>query len=89
MKELEKIQQGLANSNTLVLTYNTKGVECSFVKEGLVKDFLVIEDKIIAEELNGKSVNGIIEGSNFHTLKADYGWFSLRVKSKKLYQELL
>lgn len=88
MVELDKIQEGLANSNTLLLKYNEKGVECAFVKEGLVKNNVFIQDQVLAQALSSKSVNGIIEGDNFHTLRSNYGWFSLSVKSKKLYQEL-
>ncbi|WP_242919947.1 hypothetical protein [Pontibacter liquoris] len=88
MKELQKIQEGLANSSTLLLKYNDKGVECSFVKEGLVKDNVLIQDEVLAEALSSKSVNGIIEGDNFVTLRSNYSWFSLSVKSKRLYKEL-
>jgi len=88
MKELDTIQEGLANCNTLLLRYQGTGVECAFVREGLVKNNIIIEDQVLAEALRSKSVNGIIEGDNFQTLRSNYSWFSLSVKSKRLYQEL-
>ncbi|MBF9254562.1 hypothetical protein I2I11_14755 [Pontibacter sp. 172403-2] len=88
MRELDSIREGLANSNTLLLKYQDKGVECAFVREGLVKNNILIQDKVLAEALHSKSINGIIEGDNFQTLRNNYSWFSLSVKSKRLYQEL-
>ncbi|WP_347158843.1 hypothetical protein [Pontibacter chitinilyticus] len=88
MMELEKIQEGLLNSNTLLLKYHEKGVECSFVQEGLVRNNILIKDPVLAEALTSKSVNGIIEGDNLHMLRSNYGWFTLSVRTKRLYQEL-
>ena len=88
MEELDRIQNGLVNSHTLWLKYRDKAVECSFVREGLVKDNIIIQDQVLAEALNSKSINGIIEGDNLLTLRNNYSWFSLSVRTKRLYQEL-
>lgn len=88
MKELERIENGLKSSHTLLYKNESQGLACSFVNGGLVVDSFVIEDEVIAEALVKKGVNGVVEGSNFSLLKSNYDWFSLHVKSKKLYETL-
>lgn len=88
MKELERIQNALRHSNTLVIKDREKKVECSFIKEGLVYDNFPIENKVLASALNEASVNGIVEGFNFERLKNSYDWFALRVKSRILLDTL-
>lgn len=88
MKELERIQQALQHSNTLVLKEKEKEVECSFIKEGLVYDNFGIKNQVLASALHAESLNGIVEGANFERLKNTYEWFSLRVKSKWLLDTL-
>ncbi|MDX5421817.1 MAG: hypothetical protein LPK14_06160 [Hymenobacteraceae bacterium] len=88
MKELDRIQEGLAKSNLLVYKNEEAGLKCSFVKEGLVVDSFVIKDEVLAEAISAKGMNGIVEGSNLQMLRNNYGWFSLSVKTRKLYKEL-
>ncbi|AKD03844.1 hypothetical protein POKO110462_03415 [Pontibacter korlensis] len=88
MKELERIENGLKKSNTLLYKNEDKGLACSFVNGGLVVDSFVIEDDIIADALSQKGLNGVVEGSNFSMLRNNYDWFSLHVKTKKLYETL-
>ncbi|MDX5436083.1 MAG: hypothetical protein LPK03_02755 [Pontibacter sp.] len=88
MKELERIENGLKKSKTLLYKENGNGLACSFVSGGLVVDSFVIEDNILADALSKKGVNGIVEGANFDMLRNNYDWFSLHVKSKKLYETL-
>ncbi|MCX2741036.1 hypothetical protein [Pontibacter anaerobius] len=88
MKELERIEKGLKKSNTLLYKTDDKGLACSFVNGGLVVDSFVIEDHVIADALTKKGMNGVVEGSNFNMLRNNYDWFSLHVKTKKLYETL-
>lgn len=88
MKELERIENGLKKSKTLLYKTDDNGLACSFVDGGLVVDSFVIEDNVIAEALAKKGVNGVVEGTNFSMLRNNYDWFSLHVKSKKLYETL-
>lgn len=88
MKELERIQNALHHSNTLVIKDSEKRMECSFIKEGLVYDNFQIENKVLATALQETSLNGIVEGFNFERLKNTYDWFSLRVKSRILLDNL-
>lgn len=88
MEELERLQKGLQNSNTLVLKSIGNKLECSFISEGMVKDNFEVTDDILASALNEKAKYGVVEGFNFQNLRNNYGWFSLRVKSRKLLQEL-
>lgn len=88
MKELERIENGLKKSSTLLYKPEEKGLACSFVNGGLVVDSFVVEDHVIAEALSKKGTNGIVEGSNFILLRSNYDWFSLHVKTKKLYETL-
>jgi len=88
MEELERLQKGLQNSNTLVLKTINDKLECSFIREGMVHDNFEVTDEILASVLNEKAEHGVVEGFNFQNLRNNYGWFSLRVKSKKLLQEL-
>lgn len=88
MKELERIQEALYHSNTLVLKDRERNVECSFIKEGLVYDNFEIENKVLASALQEASLNGIVEGFHFERLKNTYDWFSLRVKSRMLLDAL-
>lgn len=88
MKELERIENGLKKSKTLLYKPKENGLACSFVDGGLVVDSFVIEDNVLADALAKKGVNGVVEGSNFALLRTNYDWFSLHVKSKKLYETL-
>lgn len=88
MKELERIESGLNKSKTLLYKPEQQGLACSFVNGGLVIDSFVIEDNILADALARKGMNGIVEGANFEMLKTNYSWFSVHVKTKKLYMEL-
>ena len=88
MKDLDRLKQGLGESNVLLYKNDDQGLKCSFVREGLVVDSFVIEDDVLANALAEKGTNGIVEGSNFQMLRNNYDWFSLSVKTKKLYKEL-
>lgn len=88
MKELDRLKEGLGESHVLLYKNEDRGLKCSFIREGLVVDSFVIEDDVLAEALTEKGMNGIVEGINFHLLRNNYDWFSLSVKSKKLYKEL-
>ncbi|MHA6247506.1 hypothetical protein ACXYMU_06190 [Pontibacter sp. CAU 1760] len=88
MKELERIESGLNKSKTLLYKPEQQGLACSFVNGGLVIDSFVIEDNILADALSRKGMNGIVEGANFEMLKTNYSWFSVHVKTKKLFLEL-
>ena len=88
MKELDRLKEGLGESHVLLYKNEDKGLKCSFVKEGLVVDSFVIEDNVLARALTERGTNGVVEGPNFHMLRNNYDWFSLSVKSKKLYEEL-
>lgn len=88
MKELDRLKEGLGESHVLLYKNEDRGLECSFVREGLVVDSFVIEDNVLAQALCEKGTNGIVEGINFQMLRNNYDWFSLSVKSKKLYEKL-
>ena len=88
MKELDRLKEGLGESHVLLYKNEDRGLKCSFVKEGLVVDSFVIEDDVLARALTEKGLNGVVEGSNFQMLRSNYDWFSLSVKTKKLYEEL-
>lgn len=88
MEELDRLQKGLQNSNILVLKPVDNKLVCSFIKEGMVQDDFEVTDEILVSALNEKAKHGVVEGFNFQNLRNNYGWFSLRVKSKKLLQEL-
>lgn len=88
MKELERIENGLNKSKTLLYKSDQQGLACSFVNGGLVVDSFVIEDDLLADALSKKGVNGVVESSNFELLKTNYSWFSVHVKTKKLCREL-
>lgn len=72
----------------MVYKNDDKGLNCSFVNGGLVVDNFVIEDDVLAEALTEKGTQGIVEGSNFEMLRNNYDWFSLSVRSRKLYKTL-
>ena len=88
MKELERIENGLNKSKTLLYKSDQQGLACSFVNGGLVVDSFVIEDELLADALSKKGLNGVVEGSNFELLKNNYSWFSVHVKTKKLCRDL-
>ncbi len=88
MEELDRLKKGLVEGHVLMYKDEDKGLQCSFVKGGLVVDSFVIEDNVLANALASKGTNGIVEGSNLQMLRNNYDWFSLSVKSKKLYEEL-
>ncbi|GAB3204033.1 hypothetical protein ABID22_003257 [Pontibacter aydingkolensis] len=88
MKELDRLKEGLVESHVLLYKNEDRGLTCSFVKEGLVVDSFTIKDNVLAQALSEKGTNGIVEGINFQQLRNNYDWFSLSVKTKKLYEEL-
>lgn len=88
MKDLERIQVNLVKSNTLVMKDKSTGLECIFIREGMEVDHFTIDNDILADALSKTGVRGIVEGNDFRKLKNDYARFSLKVKSKALYQEL-
>jgi hypothetical protein len=88
MEELERLQKGLQNSNTLLLKSIEDKLECSFIKEGMVQDNFFVSDTILVSALIEKANYGVVEGLHFQHLRNNYGWFSLKVKSKKLLMEL-
>ena len=88
MEELDRLQKGLQNSNTLVLKSFNNKLECSFIKEGMVQDNFYVTDEVLVTALSKKAKFGVVEGFNFNNLLHNYDWFSLHVKSKKLLQEL-
>jgi len=88
MDELNRLHNGLENSNTLICKNDHKGLKCSFIKEGLVYDSFVVRDEVLAEVLTERGLNGVVEGSNFQVLRNNYDWFSLSVRSRKLYSVL-
>lgn len=88
MKDLDRLKEGLGASSVLLYKNDDQGLQCSFVREGLVVDSFVIEDDVLANALAEKGTNGIVEGSNFQMLRNNYDWFSLSVKTKQLYKEL-
>lgn len=88
MRDLERLERGLTKSHKLLYKNYENGMECSFLREGLVVDSFMIEDHVLASALSRKGSNGIVEGTNFHALKSNYDWFSISVKSRKLYEEL-
>lgn len=88
MKELERIENGLNKSKTLLYKSDKQGLACSFVNGGLVVDSFVIKDDVLADALSRKGLNGVVEGSNFELLKSNYSWFSVHVKTKRIHREL-
>lgn len=85
---LERLENGLNKSKTLLYKPDQTGLACSFVNGGLVVDTFIIEDDVIADALSKKGLNGVVEGSNFEMLRSNYSWFSLHVKTKQVYREL-
>lgn len=88
MEELERLKKGLENSQTMVLKDSENGLNCSFIKYGLVQDNFLVKDEELKNALSQTSVNGIVEGNNFERLRNNYGWLSVRVKTRKLLKEL-
>lgn len=88
MEELDRLQKGLQNSHRLVLKPINNALECLFIKEGMVQDNFMVTDEVLVSALSGKAKFGVVEGFSFNSLRQNYGWFSLHVKSKKLLQEL-
>ncbi|WP_250419010.1 hypothetical protein [Pontibacter deserti] len=72
----------------MLLKNSDNGLNCSFISYGLVKDDFVVKDEDLVDALTQTGPNGIVEGNNFERLRNNYGWFSLRVKSRKLLKEL-
>jgi hypothetical protein len=87
-RELNRLHEGLTNSNTLIIKNAVTGLECSFLKDGFEKQVVIIKDDVLAAELSVAGVNGIIEGTDFQVFRNTFDSFSLRVKARKLYQEL-
>ena len=88
MKELERIEKGLNKSKTLLYKPDQQGLACSFVNGGLVIDSFVIQDDVLADALSKKGMHGVVEGTNFELLKSNYSWFSVHVKTKRVYRQL-
>ncbi|NDK55364.1 hypothetical protein [Pontibacter fetidus] len=88
MEELDRLKKGLENSQTMVLKNCENGLTCSFIKYGLVQDNFLVKDEELKNALSQTGVNGIVEGNNFERLRNNYGWLSVRVKTRKLLKEL-
>ncbi|MEJ8757267.1 hypothetical protein WG947_09690 [Pontibacter sp. H259] len=88
VEELERLRVGLENSQTMVVRESTDGLKCSFIKHGLVQDDFMVKDEVVADVLSESGLTGIVEGKSFEKLRSNYGWFSVRVKSRKLLKEL-
>ncbi|NEM98530.1 hypothetical protein [Pontibacter burrus] len=88
MEELERLKKGLETSQTMLLKNEDAGLTCSFIKYGMVQDNFQVKDEDLAQALKQTGVHGVVEGYAFEHLRNNYGWFSLRVKSRKLLKEL-
>lgn len=89
MKDLENIRVGLMNSTSLLIKDIGNKITCSFVKEGMVKHSITVNDEMLAIALRHASVGGILEGSDFQVFRSKFDTFSLHVKAAKLYKELM
>lgn len=88
MEELERLKKGLENSQTMVIKDSEDGLNCSFIRYGLVQDNFLVKDEELVNVLSETGFKGIVEGNNFERLRSNYGWLSVRVKSRKLLKEL-
>lgn len=88
MEELERLKKGLDNSQTMVLKSNPEGLSCSFIKYGLVQDDFTVKDEVLATVLSESGLTGIVEGPSFEYFRSNYGWLSVKVKTRKLLKEL-
>lgn len=88
MEELDRLKVGIENSQTMLLKTEDHGLACSFLKGGLVQDNFIVKDEDLAQALKQTGINGVVEGHTLERLRHNYGWFSLRVKSRKLLKEL-
>lgn len=88
MEELERLKMGLENSQTMVIKDSEDGLNCSFIRYGLVQDNFLVKDEELVNVLSETGFKGIVEGNNFERLRSNYGWLSVRVKSRKLLKEL-
>jgi len=88
IEELERLKNGLDNSQTMVLKDSENGLSCSFIKYGLVQDNFTVKDEVLASALTETGLNGIVEGRSFEQLRSNYGWLSVKVKTRKLLKEL-
>ncbi|RDV13549.1 hypothetical protein DXT99_18595 [Pontibacter diazotrophicus] len=88
VKDLNRLHKGLMNSSTLLMKKVSGGLECSFLREGFTNNVVLIKDDVLAEALISSGVNGIIAGVDLLVFRSAFNTFSLRVKARKLYQEL-
>lgn len=88
VKDLNRLHKGLMNSSTMVMKKVSGGLECSFLKKGFTNNVILIKDDVLAEALVSSGVNGNIAGVDLLAFRNAFDTFSLRVKAKKLYQEL-
>lgn len=89
MKDLENLRDGLMQSTALLMKDSGKKIDCSFVKEGMVQQMVVIEDEVLASALRKTGVSGILEGEDLHEFRSRFDGFSLHVKAQKLYRALV
>ncbi|MBB6611703.1 hypothetical protein H7F15_11695 [Pontibacter sp. Tf4] len=85
---LERLKKGLDNSQLMLMKNEEEGLACSFIKYGMVQDNFLVKDEYVVQALKQTGINGVVEGNTFERLRNNYGWFSLRVKSRKLLKEL-
>ncbi|WP_460920398.1 hypothetical protein [Pontibacter brevis] len=64
------------------------GLECAFIDKGFTNKVVLIKDNVLADALLSAGMNGILEGVDFLVFRSTFDKFSLRVKARKLYQEL-
>lgn len=64
------------------------GLECTFLKDGFTNNVILIRDEVLAEALIHTGIKGVIAGADLKILVNTFDRFSLRVKARKLYQEL-
>ncbi len=88
MEELERLKMGLDTSQKMVLKDSDNGLNCSFIRYGLVHDDFLLQDEDLAAALTKTGFVGIVEGNNFERLRNNYGWLSVKVKTQKLLKEL-
>ncbi|MFD2999508.1 hypothetical protein ACFS7Z_03980 [Pontibacter toksunensis] len=70
------------------MKYVSGGLECTFLKEGSTNNVILIRDEVLAEALMHTGIRGIIAGADLKILVNTFDRFCLRVKARKLYQEL-
>ena len=54
-----------------------------------MKQVVVVTDEVLSSMLSHAGLNGIVEGVDFQVFRNTFDSFSLRVKARKLYKELV